>query len=179
MKHFICCVMLVLSASAALADESGFTAPVTAPEKALASLLKWHMEQFEERGSNHFEFLVQRPGRKKDKDRLYYSKYTRGLIKAISGVNRKMSGPGLSGIDYDPILCAQDILLPPHYYMTTRMETAAHRVAPSPEEAASAFVLFRSGDGKDAHRVDYLLEKEGGIWKIAGVACGKTMFNIR
>lgn len=162
-------------ATIALADDNNFTAPDSAAEKALDALLQWHLALNNE-ANNEYDFLTQRPDRNTADDTLFTQKFTHGLVAAIAAEEKRLvqetcGGEYLDeeicGLDFDPILCAQDFPTPPFSYFTSH------------EDANSAFILSRSGDSGDGHRVDYLLEKEQGIWKIAGVACGDMKFNIR
>ena len=71
------------------------------------------------------------------------------------------------------------IQIPPHTYMTNRMEKAdGSPFANDGMTPERAYVLFRGSP--DEHRIDYALEKAHGTWKLAGVVCVDTgiKFNI-
>lgn len=190
--------LLLACANTAVADEGDFSTPVTAPEKALHVILQSYMREFEQPDSDTFAFWTQQRGQEsavhqhfEGKFARYKGKFTKGLVQAISKKDRNLRktcdpADGLCGLDFDPVLCAQDILLPPHAYFTTRMEKANGWTEPDIGAAVTrAYVLYRNGSGDGAHRIDYQLEKERGVWKISGVRCigdGKheaTTFNMR
>ena len=199
----ICAMALVLTAllvftKAAIADENGFSMPTTAPEKALHAILRSYMQEYEKQGSDTSDFWTQQRVRHKEMHRYfegkfarYEGKFTSALVRAVSAHDQEMRkecepADGICGLDYDPVLCAQDILLPPHAYFTTRVETTQGQPSNNEAGAARAYVLYRHGPAGDAqaHRTDYLLENERGRWKIAGVRClvngvSGTSFNMR
>ena len=182
--------VLLLAVQAASANETEFAAPNTAPEKALHEILQWQTHETGQRSKDLFEFLTQRSGRSKASDGRYQRKFTMSLVRAVSAADRSMRDKdceGICGLDFDPITCAQDTLLPPHAYLTT--SEARSNGWPANTEASHhrAYVLYRRGRVGESyfHRVDYLLEKEGGAWKIASVYCRaekpefETKFNVR
>ena len=176
-------LFLAAQSANASANEVEFSAPTTAPEKALHAILQWRGRVFGERSSNLTEFLTQRSGRSKANDARYKRMFTMGLVRAISAVDRSMTDKdcdGVCGLDFDPIFCAQDILLPPHTYLTTSKERANGGRLNTASRDSRAYVLYRRGraDEKYVHRIDYLLEKESGIWKIAGVYCSADLENF-
>jgi hypothetical protein len=176
---------LLVFSNPSFANEDGFSAPTTIPEKALQSILAWQMQEFQKPNSGLLDFLTQRPRRNLGKDKYYGTRFTKEFIRSVNAEDLQVAStcPGEScGLDYDPVLCAQDVLLPPYSYFTTRMEgTHKNWPASSDATARSAFILFRSGSEENGYRVDYLLQKEGGVWKIAGVNCVsvRAKFNLK
>jgi|GEM_PF-2786818 len=195
LRRFVCAVavastMLLFSAQAASANEIEFSAPTTAPEKALHAILQWHTHETGQRSSDLFDFLTQRSGRSKASDRHYQSKFTLSLVQAISAADKRLTDKdceGVCGLDFDPITCTQDTLPPPHAYLTTSQARANGWPANLAASDNLAYVLYRRGRIGESylHRVDYLLEKEGGVWKIAGIYCRaekpefEFKFNVR
>lgn len=182
--------MTLFASHAVFANDGEFSAPTTAPEQALHAIMRWHMQQQSQRGAEIFNFLTQQPQRNKAKDQRFEGKYTKGLIRAISAQDRAWRDKdcdGICGLDFDPVLCAQDILLPPHTYFTTRTEKANGWPTNREFDAVRAYILYRHSRAGNpyVHRIDYLLEKEHGVWKIAGVACHadkpelETKFNMQ
>lgn len=189
---------LLVFAKAAIAGENGFSVPTTAPEKALHAILQSYMREFDKQGSDTFAFWTQQRERNTGMNRYfegkfakYEGKFTNTLVQAVNAKDKELRkdcepGDGICGMDFDPFLCAQDILLPPHAYFTTRVEIVDGRPPDTEASATRAYVLYRRGREKDANarRTDYLLEKERGVWKIAGVRCFVTgvsgiSFNLR
>ena len=169
-------LVLLLTAQVTSANEIEFSAPTTAPEKALHAILQWHHHETGQRSTVLFDFLTQRSGRSKASDMRYQRKFTMSLVRAISAADQRMHDKdceGICGLDFDPILCAQDILLPPHAYLTTSKARANGWPAKLASSDSHAYILYRRGRVGESylHRVDYLMEKEGGAWKIAGVYC--------
>lgn len=167
---------ILLGTQPATANEIDFSAPTTAPEKALHAILQRHGHETGQRSTDLFEFLTQRSGRSKANDGRYQSKFTASLVQAIRAVEQSMHEKdceGICGLDFDPITCAQDILLPPHAYFTTRTEKTNGWPTNSESNAQRAYVLYRNSQAGNpyVYRIDYLLEKEHGTWKIAGVFC--------
>ena len=167
---------LLLAGQAASANEIEFSAPTTAPEKALHAILQWNKHETGQRSSDLFDFLTQRAGRSKTSDPRYQSKFTLSLVQAIRAADQRMTEKdceGVCGLDFDPITCTQDTLLPPHTYLTTSKARANGWPAKLASSDNRAYVLYRRGHVGELylHRVDYLLEKEGGVWKLAGVYC--------
>ncbi len=173
------CICLVFCGFA-WAGERDFSAPSTEAERALDTLLAWYMQQTDTEDGSLFDFLLQREDRETHNDALYATKITPTLVQAIAAAERKMEQENcpdganddvICGFDFDPILCAQDILLPPHFYHTLK--------APADTTAGeSVLIRYRNGADKDGHQADYWVQKEASGWKFAGVRCGTLKLNM-
>lgn len=174
---------------AAAANDRAFSAPTTEPEKALHAILQWAMAETELHHWGLGEFLRQLPGRNTHRDREFRSKFTDALVQSISAADqarRTADCDGLCGLDFMPIFCAQDVLYPLHFYLTTNKELGNGWPASVAATANHTYVRYRSGKASDpyAHHIDYLMEKQIGRWKIAGIYCvpdrgfGGSKFNI-
>jgi len=175
------------------ADERAFSAPITEPERALHAILQWEMQEWELKlkppRNDLADFLRQLPRRNTQRDREFQSKFTDALVQSITAADQaggRANCDGACGVDYDPILCAQDILIPPHSYLTTSKAKGNDWPDNVAATAYRAYVRYRRGEANDpyAHRIDYLMEKQLGRWKIAGINCiggngyGGSKFNI-
>ena len=180
---------LLCFARAAVANERTFSAPTTEPEKALHAILQWEMADTELHHFDLGDFLRQLPGRDTQRDEVFQSKFTDALVQSIAAADQaggRANCDGVCGVDFDPIVCAQDTLNPPHFYLTASKAKGngwPDNVAATTDRA---YVRYRRGAARDryVHRIDFLMEKQSGRWKIAGICCiggkgyGGSKFNI-
>jgi len=136
--------------------------PMTAAERTLDAILK-----ISDADSGMFLFVVNRPDRKVADDAKFSGFFTRQLLDAIAGterqeVERDCGGKYLEGeicgLDFDPITCAQDE--PENGYVYRTEKSTARRQ-----------IITMAWAGRDEVVAAYRMLKQGGSWKLDGVAC--------
>lgn len=164
--------LLVTTTACASGESPGtFHPPQTEAETALDRVLKIADED----EGDMLYFALNIPGQKKDFSYLFSEKLLQSWRKAEKeAVQETCNGfyvDGEScGLDYNPIICAQDI--PEHYLYHTQTESA-HEVL-----IASIWPQYiHDPQHQKAYR---LIKNKAGAWVLDGVNCGEgEAFNMR
>lgn len=148
----------------------GFHPPATVAERALDATLK-----ASDADSGLFLFVVNRPDRQVTDDEKFSGFFTRQLLDVIaavekSEVERDCGGrytDEICGLDFNPITCAQDEPEKGYAYRTEK-------------SSARRQVIAMSWSGRNELVATYRMVKQGGAWKMDGVACHPSpRFNMR
>jgi len=163
--------LLACSALSALAAQDSatppaqpgpFHAPSTPAELALDQVAK-----LTKADENLVDYVLKKPGYNKAKAAEYSDLFTANLLKAwadaeVERVKQDCGGKytegDICGIDYDPIVCAQDF--PDHYLYRTDRQT--------PTEAVISSIW---ADSDEKQTVTYRLVFRDQRWQLDGVRC--------
>ncbi|HUO06118.1 MAG TPA: hypothetical protein VMU16_13055 [Candidatus Binataceae bacterium] len=152
------------------ADKKLYHRPQTSAEKALDNILRLDNAS----NGNMQDFVLQRPGYAKKKGKDYSKYFTPALLKAWAEAGKKDIAEGCGGvytgevcnIDFDVVLCAQDV--PETYlYRTTHAQGDQAIITylwPNDPNAGLRYLMVKTQDG----------------WKLDAVDCGnKYQFNVK
>jgi hypothetical protein len=151
---FLCLLLLGLLVFFTTPDMNSFPPPRSAPEKALAALLK--SEEIMTKGTSSYDYLVGREG--SEHHPLYAQYFTDALRSALEkNCDGKEIEGELCGLEFHPVTCTQD--LSDTYLFRTEKET---------DDTA---IISYQWPGDSSIAATYRLQKIESRWKLDGVFC--------